>query len=390
MPQGTPGCPTATVDQNLDHVGGFAKVFRKVWDHPYWQDAERFRAWIDCILLARWRDGYVMWRGRRVFVPRGSFRTSERELVARWGRSRKWVRLFLAEGEKYGELAVRKDQSGCHISLVNYERYHGTGTSEDTTPLINNGDVSRNQITGAPHVLEAPVLKQKKDQSKDQISLCSYEPYNEPGTSEGTAQGPPRDHPGTTQQPNRSDNSCGGNNIEGPFPAPEEVQEVEEGTTTPVGRGVDNSVDNPSMPRKVAEVVEAFQQASGSTKPPSIPDKLAVEKAIKANGGDHIPIRECVRKATAEGVAYAKQSGSDPPRGVRYGLAVWSRRNERGPDPRPAERREPESRPMSPAYHRPVKPVPTRRMTNDESRAGVKHVADVLKALLRPDRSGKK
>ena len=84
MAQGTPGCSTTTVDQNLDHVGGFAKVFRKVWDHPYWQDAERFRAWIDCILLARWRDGYVMWRGRRVFVPRGSFRTSERELVARW------------------------------------------------------------------------------------------------------------------------------------------------------------------------------------------------------------------------------------------------------------------------------------------------------------------
>ena len=320
MPQGTPGCPTTTVDQNLDHVGGFAKVFRKVWDHPYWQDAERFRAWIDCILLARWRGGFVMWRGRRVFVSRGAFRASERELVERWGRSRNWVRLFLAEGEKYGELGIKRDHSGVQITLLNYERYHGTGTSE------------------------------------------------------GTTQGPPKDHPRTTQ---------------GPPLYIEEVQDVEEVQETPVAI-VDNSVDNPSMPRMVAEVVEAFQQASGTNpKPPSVPDKLAVEKAIKANGGDHIPIRECVRKATAEGVAYAKQSRSDPPRSVRYGLAAWKRRNERGPDPREQDRREPESRPLHPAYHERVEPVPTRLMTDEESRRGVSHVRDLIKTVLRPDRSRK-
>ena len=163
---------------------------------------------------------------------------------------------------------------------------------------------------------------------------------------------------------------------------PEGVEGVD-GTTTPGDGPVDKSVDNPSMPRMVAEVAEAFQQASGSVKPPSIPDKLAVEKAIKANGGDHIPIRECVRKATAEGVAYAKQSGSDPPHCVRYGLYVWKRRNERGPDPRQQDRREPESRPLSPAYHERVEPVPTRRMTSKEGAAGIKHVADILKVILK-------
>ena len=170
------------------------------------------------------------------------------------------------------------------------------------------------------------------------------------------------------------------------YPRPRDLE------TTPGDGPVDKSVDNPSIPRMVAEVVEAFQQASGSTKPliPSIPDKLAVEKAIKANGGDHIPIRECVRKATAEGVAHAKQSGSDPPHCVRYGLHVWKRRNGRGPDPRQQDRREPESRPLRPAYHEPVRPVPTRPMTDEESRSGLGHVADVFAKLkLRPDRSKK-
>ena len=302
--KGIPGSP-ATTEQNLDHAGGFAKVFRKIWDHPNWQDPYRLRAWLDCILLAYWRDYRVMWRGSRVLVRRGQFLTSYRILAKRWGRSRHFVSDFLDDGEKHGELVVEKGHYGCRVTVVNYERYHGLGATTGDT-----------QVT-------------------------------------------PRGHLGDMI---------------------EEVQEVQEETSG--DDPVDNSVDNPSMPRKVAEVVEAFQQASGTMKPPSIPDKLAIEKAVKANGGDHIAIREYVRKATAEGVAYAKKSGSDPPHCVRYGLAAWNRRNEqgRGPDPRPEKQREPESRP----YHERVRPVPIRPpMTDDESRAGVKHVGDVLKALFK-------
>ena len=189
-------------------------------------------------------------------------------------------------------------------------------------------------------------------------------------------------------------NRTGDSTTESPVTVPPSIQETlrpRDLEITPDDDPVDNSVDNPSMPRKVAEVVEAFQQASKSMKPPSVPDKLAVEKAIKANGGDYISIREYVRKATAEGVAYAKKSGSDPPHCVRYGLAAWNRRNERGPDPRPEKQREPESRPIHRAYHERVRPVPTRPMTDEEGKSGAAHVRDVLSRIkLRPDRSGKK
>ena len=311
MPQGTPGSPPTT-EQNLDHAGGFAKVFRKLWDHPNWQDPYRLRAWLDCILLAYWRDYRVMWHGRRVLVRRGQFLTSYRILSKRWGRSRQFVIDFLATGEEHGELVVEKSRTGCRVTVVNYDKYHGSDdTSHDT-----------------------------------QMS--------------------PRCHPDDTI---------------------EEVQEVQE-ATTPDGP-VDNSVDNLSMPRMVAEVMQAFHQASGTMKPPSAPDRLAIEKAIGANGGSHIAIREYVRKATADGVAYAAKVGSDPPRSVRYGLAAWNRRNERSPDPRP-EKREPESRPQHPPSHERVRPVPTRPMTDEESRAGAENVAAVIARLkLRPDRSKK-
>ena len=147
------------------------------------------------------------------------------------------------------------------------------------------------------------------------------------------------------------------------------------------------------MPRMIAEVVQAFKQASGTAKDtyyPSAPDRVAVEKAIEANGGDHIAVREYVRKATADGVAYATKMGTDPPHGVRYGVTSWNRRNERGSDPRQKSEREPESRAQHPAYHERVRPVPTRPMTDEESTKGSAHVADVLKSLLlRPDRSKK-
>lgn len=312
MPQGIPGSPPTT-EQNLDHAGGFAKVFRKLWDHPNWQDPYRLRAWLDCILLAYWRDYRVMWHGRRVVVRRGQFLTSYRILSKRWDRSRKWVVAFLADCEEHGELVVERGRNGSRVTVVNYERYHGEGDSSGDT-----------QVT-------------------------------------------PRGHRGDTI---------------------EEVQEVQEVTTS--DGPVDNSVDNLSMPRMVAEVMQAFHQASKTMKPPSVPDRLAIEKAIKANGGDHIAIREHVRKATADGVAYAAKMGSEPPRTVRYGLAAWNRRNECGPDPRQKQEREPESRPQHPAYHERVRPVPTRRMTSKESADGVEHVADVIKSLqLRPDRSKK-
>ena len=306
MPQGIPGSPPTT-EQNPDPAGGFAKVFRKLWDHPNWQDPYRLRAWLDCILLAYWRDYRVMWHGRRVLVRRGQFLTSYRILSKRWGRSRQFVIDFLATGEEHGELVVEKSHTGCRVTVVNYDKYHGSDdTSHDT-----------------------------------QMS--------------------PRCHPDDTI---------------------EEVQEVQEVTTS--DGPVDNSVGNPSMPRMVAEVMQAFHQASGTMKPPSVSDRLAIEKAIAANSANHIAIREYVRKATADGVAYAAKVGSDPPRSVRYGLAAWNRRNECGPDPRPEKQREPESRP----YHEQVRPVPTRPMTDDESRSGIEGVASVLERIkLRPDRS---
>ena len=315
--KGNPGDP-ATTEQNLDHAGGFAKFYRKLWDHALWSDPYRLRAWIDCILLARWRPGYVYWRGQRLFVPRGSFLTSERILEKRWGRSRTFVRAFLRDCKAHDELSLNKCHSGYHVTVVNYERYHGADTEVGTT--------------------EVPV----------------------------------KYHQSTTI---------------------EEVQELQEYKPTPAG--VDNSVDNYKvnlpMTRKVAEVVEAFQQATGDAKakmrPPSVREKMKVEGAIELNKGDHVPIREFVRECTRT----ANASGTAPT-SVCYGIQAWlnAQQRQESESRRPAVRRESQDRPLKPAYHEQAKPSLRREQTDEERKNALGSIRGVLAGLALPSTGGKK
>lgn len=137
-----------------------------------------------------------------------------------------------------------------------------------------------------------------------------------------------------------------------------------------------------SMPRKVAEVVEAFQQVSGQIRAPSVREKVRVEAAITANGGDHVPIREHVRTVTARAIS----EGADPT-SVCYGIAAWeNNQRERESASRPANRREPEERPLRPASHEPFRPASTRELSDDEHEGAVESIGGILKRLT--SRSG--
>ena len=62
---------------------GFIKLDRNIFDHSIFQDAERFRAFVDLIQLARWKDEKLLIGNDVVTVPRGSYYTSELKLAER-------------------------------------------------------------------------------------------------------------------------------------------------------------------------------------------------------------------------------------------------------------------------------------------------------------------
>lgn len=78
---------------------GYIKLHRKIWGHRFWKEKRVFsraEAWIDICLQASGKDRTVEdAEGRKVFLKRGQFLSSSRELAQRWKWSKSRVNRFL-------------------------------------------------------------------------------------------------------------------------------------------------------------------------------------------------------------------------------------------------------------------------------------------------------
>ena len=330
MAQGTPGCPTTTGKEPR-----FIKFWLKVRNHRCWF-RQQGRPAVDSEVVAEilmniaYKDHYRYLvrgtRGRvRVFERRGQWVFSEREYAHELGWSRGRLRRFLDD--------------------------YSTGDPDDA----ENG----------------PEIHLKRDQLGTRLTWLKKADWPDAPTTDdttsGTTDGPLTAHSRPTLY------------------IPEGVEGVDS-TTTPRGL-VDNSVDNPSMPRKVAEVVEAFQQASGVIRPPSAREKIRVEKAITQNADAHVPIREFVRQC----ITKAKAAGAAPT-SVCYAIAAWE--NERlereSASRRPATCRESQDRPIRPGYHATASPLPRRELSDEQSKGAAESIGGILSKLGLPSTGGKK
>lgn len=112
---------------------GFIKLDRTIFEHWIFQDAEKFKAFVDLIQLMRWKDETLIIGNDVITIPRGSFYTSELKLAERWGWSRKKVRSYLDLLSKEGMLGKKGTTKGTTLTLVNYDFYQGEGTAKGTS-----------------------------------------------------------------------------------------------------------------------------------------------------------------------------------------------------------------------------------------------------------------
>jgi hypothetical protein len=122
---------------------GWIKLHRQISENDLWV-AEPFtdgQAWIDILLLANHKEGYIKIRGIRHKVERGQVGWSEVKLAARWKWSRGKVRRFLSflENEKMIKIVQQKIKLTTIISVCNYLLYQGDDTSNGTTNDTTNG-----------------------------------------------------------------------------------------------------------------------------------------------------------------------------------------------------------------------------------------------------------
>lgn len=112
---------------------GWIKLYRKLSDHPdYFGEAfTRMHAWVDLLLMANYRDGFIRVRGIKVPVSRGQVATSSLSLSKRWMWSRGKVQRYLNELESSGQISQQTNNVITLISISKYDSYQVDDTTDD-------------------------------------------------------------------------------------------------------------------------------------------------------------------------------------------------------------------------------------------------------------------
>ena len=117
-------------------AAGWLKLYRSTMSNEIWLDGEPFtrgQAWIDLLMMAAYDDMDVIFNGNTVHVKRGEVFTSLNYLVARWNRSKRWVRNTLQLLGGTGMVHTKGTRQGTIITIEKYASYQLLGHTEDIT-----------------------------------------------------------------------------------------------------------------------------------------------------------------------------------------------------------------------------------------------------------------
>lgn len=133
--------------------------------HDLWimEPFTRGQAWVDLLMLAQTKPGWVMVRGISIDLDRGHVGYSELTLSERWKWSRGKVRRFISELKKREMVDVKQDNKTTIISVLNFDTYQDRttayGTAYDTASDTPDGQQTDNRRT----------LTRKKESKKERI-----------------------------------------------------------------------------------------------------------------------------------------------------------------------------------------------------------------------------
>ena len=115
-------------------MSGWIKIYREISQHWIFQDAEKFKWWIDLLLMASHEDCRVMVKGELTPLKRGQLTVSLSFLSARWGRSKEKVLNFLRLLESDHMIERNSDRKSTTITICNYDSYQEVS---EQTPTAN-------------------------------------------------------------------------------------------------------------------------------------------------------------------------------------------------------------------------------------------------------------
>ena len=134
---------------------GYIKIERDIQEHWLWDEKpfDKKSAWIDLLLLARWKDGKDFHRGKIHDRKRGEVNCSLLWLAERWGWSRNRVKRFLTLLENDNMVSVKASTHDTTITIENYSKFQdvrATGEATDGATGETTGEAT-DGATGGPH-----------------------------------------------------------------------------------------------------------------------------------------------------------------------------------------------------------------------------------------------
>ncbi len=144
-------------------LSGWLKLHRRVQSNSLWlsEPFSRGQAWVDMLMLANYREGFVRVRGRRIDVAVGSIARSQTTLAERWKWSRGKVIRFLKELESDGQITQSTSHDFNVINICNYKEYQEDDTRDGTR------DESRDDTRDEPVTVHETVHIKELQESKE-------------------------------------------------------------------------------------------------------------------------------------------------------------------------------------------------------------------------------
>lgn len=126
---------------------GWIKLHRKILDCEVFagEPFSKMQAWIYLLLMANHEPREIRLGYEKVVIERGQFHTSERKLASIWGWNFKTVRRFLRVLEVEQMITKSVSTYGSTLTIVNYDNYQVSGSTEGSTKGSTKGSASGTQ-----------------------------------------------------------------------------------------------------------------------------------------------------------------------------------------------------------------------------------------------------
>ncbi|MDD5487108.1 MAG: hypothetical protein PHW65_06100 [Dehalococcoidales bacterium] len=125
---------------------GWVSIHRTLSENRFWKEKpfSRGQAWVDMILIANHKKGYIRKRGVLIEINRGQIGVSIKGLADRWGWSRGKVRRFMHELEMDRQIEQQNSNVTTLITLINYDKYQKTDSKTDSKRTANGQQTDTN------------------------------------------------------------------------------------------------------------------------------------------------------------------------------------------------------------------------------------------------------